>query len=99
MAQMVTALSADLPPVLRNILFGAGGGLFYMALILAGLCRIVPQLMNYGRRIVELGRILLMSVLVITLFISSTAGYDFIIGIEMARQDLSSTITGAFASS
>ena len=28
MAQMVTVLSADLPPVLRNILFGAGGGLW-----------------------------------------------------------------------
>ena len=99
MDQMVTSLSNELPPVLRNILFGAGGGLFYMALILAGMFLIVPQLMQYGRRLVELDRILLMSLLVIALFISSTAGYNFIIGIETARQDLSATVTGAFAGS
>jgi hypothetical protein len=83
---VMNSLRTVTPTILRDLVFGAqGGGLFYLALMLAGIFMIIPQM---GRsRLVDAGHAILWLALIVTLFISSTAGFDLIQGIEGLRAD------------
>lgn len=87
---MLTSLRDQMPTILHGLLFsGSGtGGLVYLALMLAGLCLVMPF---FGAKPpVDTARVLTWSVIVVTLFISATAGYDLLGLIEEMR---SSTVT------
>lgn len=83
---VMNSLRTVTPTILQNLIFGAeGGGLFYLALMLAGIFMIIPQM---GRsRLVDAGHAILWLALIVTLFISSTAGFDLLQGIEGLRAD------------
>ena len=93
---MFASIKATMPATLRTLMFGVGGGLFYLAIIAVGLFLIVPQMVRNGNRPVELDRVLMWSIFVIALFISSTAGYDLLISIENARQDIPRNMASQF---
>ncbi len=88
--QLLTQTAKGLPEAYENILLGSSG-LLYIGLILVGTFMLIPQFIN-RRRAVELDRLLYWSMFVTTLFISSTAGFDFIKGLELARLNLSQSI-------
>jgi hypothetical protein len=83
---VMNSLRTVTPTILRDLVFGAqGGGLFYLALMLAGIFMIIPQL---GKsRLVDAGHAMVWLALIVTLFISSTAGFDLIQAIEGLRAD------------
>jgi len=85
---MLDAVANLMPDVLRNLFFGASGGvgLMYLALILAGLVMIaVPLFGGGGVTMIRLDRVLTWGVLITALFISTGLGYDFIGLVEDVR--------------
>ena len=54
---ILTDLGAAMPTVLRDLMFGTGGGLFYLAVFLVGMTLIVPYLAKQSQ-VVELPRVL-----------------------------------------
>ena len=93
---LVTSMSTSMPASLRTLLFGTGGGLFYIALMLISLTMIMPYFFQKGQQVIQLERLFAWSILVIALFISSTAGYDAIGLIETTRQDTIAGITSSW---
>jgi hypothetical protein len=92
---ILASLAASLPDTLRTVLFGAGGGLFYIALIGVSLMLVVPHLLQNGNQPVQFERVMGWSMLVVVMFISSTAGYDAIGGIEQLRiQTINGIVSG-----
>lgn len=96
-SSMFGSVKATMPGALRNLMFGAGGGLFYLAIICVGLILIVPQMVRSGSRPAELDRVLMWSIFVVALFISSTAGYDLIVNVESARQNVPRNMASSFS--
>ncbi|MCB0034431.1 MAG: hypothetical protein KDE51_10450, partial [Anaerolineales bacterium] len=88
---LLNGLAATLPDTLRSVLFGTGGGLFYLALMAVSILLVVPQLVKQQQRPVQLERVLGWSMVVTVLFISSTVGYDAITLVEGTRME---TVTG-----
>ena len=95
---LVSSMSASMPDSLRTILFGTGGGLFYICLMIIALTMIMPYVFRQGQPVIQLERLFAWSVLVIALFISSTSGYDAIALIEGARQDTIQGIASSWGS-
>lgn len=82
---LMSALSDIFPAILDRLLFGDGsGGLLYMALMLAGLFLILPNI--GGTRLVDPGRVITWAVIIIALFVGSVWGYDLIGVMEGLRQ-------------
>ncbi len=83
---LMTTLSDVFPTILNDLLFGSGGagGLLYMALMLAGLFLILPNI--GGTRLVDPGRVITWAVIIIALFVGSVWGYDLIAVMEGLRQ-------------
>jgi hypothetical protein len=92
---MMNSLAAALPDTFRNILFGTGGGLFYIAMIGVSLILVVPHLLKNGNQPVQFERVMGWSMLVVVMFIASTAGYDALSGIEQLRmQTINGIVSG-----
>ncbi len=99
--QLWTQIRESILTLLANIMGGSGGvldliirgpnGLFYLALILAGLILILPFAV-FGQRPVKLERVFLWGVFIIALFVSSTQGFDLIGALENLRVALMQTI-------
>ena len=99
--QLWTQIRESILTLLANIMGGSGGvldliirgpnGLFYLALILAGLILIIPFAV-FGQRPVKLERVFLWGVFIIALFVSSTQGFDLIGALENLRVALMQTI-------
>ena len=87
--------------MLASILGGSGGvldviirgpnGLFYLALVLAGIIMIV-QFAVFVQRPVKVERVFLWGVFIIALFIGSTQGFDMIGALEQLRVNLMQTV-------
>ena len=96
-----TQIREALLGLLASILGGSGGvldliirgpnGLFYLALILAGIIMIVPFAV-FGQRPVKIERVFLWGVFIIALFIGSTQGFDLIGALEQLRVNLMETV-------
>lgn len=85
---MTSNLSLIMPDTIEQIVFGAGGGLFYLAIGLLGLALSIPILFKNSQKLVaEVPRVLGWTAFMLVLFVSSTAGYDAISLIETARLD------------
>lgn len=95
-ADLLTTLGASLPDTLRSVLFGTGGGLFYIALIGVSIVLVVPHLLKNGNQPVRFERVMGWSMLVIVMFISSTIGYDAISNIEQLRMQTISGISSGW---
>jgi hypothetical protein len=83
---LLGTLKAEMPEILHNLLFSTNGagGLMYLALMLAGIFMILPQLGSV--RLVEASRVVLWGMIVVALFAStSVAGYDLIGLLEQMR--------------
>ncbi len=93
---ILTDLGAAMPTVLRDMMFGTGGGLFYLAVFLVGMTLIVPYLMRQSQ-VVELPRVLGWAIFVSALFVSSTTGYDLLWMVEEARLEMMATLAGGGA--
>lgn len=99
--ELWTQIRESILTLLANIMGGSGGvldlvirgpnGLFYLALILAGLILIVPFAV-FGQRPVKLERVFLWGVFIIALFVGSTQGFDLIGSLENLRVALMQTI-------
>ena len=99
--QLWTQIRESILTLLANIMGGSGGvldliirgpnGLFYLALILAGLILIIPFAV-FGQRPVKLERVFLWGVFIIALFVGSTQGFDLIGALENLRVALMQTI-------
>ncbi len=83
---LLRTLSGLMPEVLRDLVFGsrASAGLMYLALLLAGLALTVPMLAG-ARRLARADQVILWGVILLTLFVSSTMGYDLIGAVEGLR--------------
>jgi len=86
-------LAQLMPSILKDIVLGTNG-LFYVALVLAGLLMIVPMV-GYGHRLVKPERVLIWGVLLSVLFILGTRGYDLIGYIEGLRVWMMNTVVKA----
>jgi len=82
---LVDGLRDVMPSVLRDLFFGqnGAGGLIYLALMMAGVLMIVPMLGEV--RMVRPERVVLWSAVALTLFVSSTFGYDLLGLLEQIR--------------
>lgn len=87
---LLDELSEGLPSAYTNILLG-NSGLMYLGLIMAGTFLLLPQFV-VRRRPVELDRVIYWAMFVSMLFISSSAGFNFIRGLEMARLNMSQSV-------
>ncbi|MEM7802471.1 MAG: hypothetical protein AAF633_24975, partial [Chloroflexota bacterium] len=90
---LLTGMGESMPTTLRSVMFGTGGGIFYLAIMFLGLIFIMPHLMRESK-MMELPRVLGWAIFITALFISSTAGYDLIAMIEGARMEMMTTVAG-----
>ncbi len=84
--RLMDMLYSEMPGILRQVIYQGGGegiGLFYVALLFAGILMTVSFIGQY--RLVRLDRALLWGVLVFALFVSGSTGYDIIRLIENMR--------------
>lgn len=84
--RLMDMLYSEMPGILRQVIYQGGGeglGLFYVALLFAGILMTVPFIGQY--RLVRLDRALLWGVLVFALFVGGSTGYDIIRLIENMR--------------
>jgi len=83
-----------LPDTLRQVALGPTG-IMYIALALAGVLMTIPLYFSgTGSKFVRPERVLVWGVLVTALFISGTAGYDLVGGIEALRVDIVRNMMG-----
>lgn len=76
-----------MPSILREITFGAGG-LFYLAIVLAGLSLMLPVAATRRFVLVQPQRAMLLGVLIVALFVTGASGYDFLEYVERMRVSL-----------
>lgn len=69
------SLAGFMPDVLNNLVLGSSG-MFYLALMLAGIFMIIPNVST--ARLVESSRVMVWGVILSSLFILGTMGYDLI---------------------
>ncbi|MCB0078407.1 MAG: hypothetical protein KDD73_13415 [Anaerolineales bacterium] len=88
-------LRDTMPDLLQGLIFAGdgAGGLLYLALMLAGIFLILPNLSH--ARPVEGARVLIWAVVIATLFISSLVGYDLVGYIEQVRQGATTLVVEA----
>lgn len=92
LAGTLDTLKNTMPGILGSVVFGgsSGVGMLYLALMLAGLLLILPSIGN--TRLVEPGRVLMWGMVLASLFIGATWGYDLIGYLEEFRQGMAQTL-------
>lgn len=94
---LLTGMAASMPATLQTIMFGAGGGLFYLALIVVGILLLIPFISRV-QPVLEVQRVFGWTLVVTFLFISSTSGYDIINVVEQGRMGMMSNIASGYGS-
>ena len=102
---MLSALSGFMPGVLGDLI-GGEDGLFYLALMVAGVGMTIPF---FKTRLVDPAHAVIWAVIILVLFVSGSAGYDVIGAVEGLRveimeriissgneADLNTIVTGPF---
>ena len=82
----LNTLEGTMPTILQGLIFSnSAGGLIYLALFMAGLLMIIPNMSHI--RLVEPTRVITWAIVVVVLFISAsaTSGYDLIGVVERMR--------------
>ena len=88
---ILSALASFMPGVLEDLI-GGTDGLFYIALMIAGVSMTIPFVQT---RLVNPGQAILWAAILVVLFVSGTAGYDLIGGIEGLRVNIMERIATA----
>jgi hypothetical protein len=86
---LLTNLSAFMPDVLEDLI-GGSNGLLYVAIMLAGVTMTLPFLGT--SKLVRLDQVILWGILVTTLFIGGSTGYDLIGAFEDLRMSMMEVI-------
>ena len=86
---LLSSLANLMPGILQNLV-GGSSGLLYIAIMLAGITMTLPFL--NASRLVRLDQVILWTIVMITLFISGTAGYDLIGAFENLRTSMMQTV-------
>lgn len=95
---LLTNLMSFMPEVLRNISLGPTG-VMYIAMALAGILLTIPLALGYGARLVKPDKVMIWGVVLVALFISGTAGYDLVGGLDTLRVELMKLMLGQQTSS
>lgn len=95
---LLTNLMAIMPEVLRNVALGPTG-VMYIAMALAGILLTIPLALGYGARLVKPDKVMIWGVVLVALFISGTAGYDLVGGLDTLRVELMKIMLGQQTSS
>jgi hypothetical protein len=82
---LLANLSALMPDIFERLI-GGGTGLLYMAIMLAGVTMTLPFINS--SRLVRIDQVILWAIVMITLFVSGTAGYDLIGAFENLRLNM-----------